>query len=120
MTVEIDNAKEEIKEMIEKCNRCGKCRKLCPVLRVMREEQYSPRGQAIILDNGFFEKLVYSCTLCKACEKQCPLDLKLCTAFIKARQILVEQKKELPENKKMISNLNRTGNEFGIKEKEKG
>ncbi len=120
MTIESDNLKQEVKEIVEKCFRCGRCKSLCPVLRIMREEQYSPRGQAIILDNGFFEKLVYSCTLCKACEKQCPLDLKLCTAFIKARQILVEQKKELPENKKMISNLNRTGNEFGIKEKEKG
>ncbi len=116
MTIETDNAKEEIKEIIEKCIRCGRCKSLCPVLRIMREEQYSPRGQTIILDNGFFEKIVYSCTLCKACEKQCPLDLKLCDAFIKARQILVEQKKELPKNKDLIENLTKFGNEFGIKE----
>jgi len=117
MTIESDNAKEEIKEIVEKCFRCGRCKSLCPVLRVMREEQYSPRGQAIILDNGFFEKIVYSCTLCKACEKQCPLDLKLCNAFIKARQVLVEQKKEIPENKEMIKNLIKSGNEFGEKER---
>ena len=116
MTIESENAKQEIKEIVEKCVRCGRCKSLCPVLRIIREEQYSPRGQAIILDNGFFEKIVYSCTLCKACEVQCPLDLKLCDAFIKARMVLVEQKKEIPENKGMIKNLMKEGNEFGIKE----
>ena len=118
MTIESENCKHEVKEIVEKCFKCGRCKSLCPVLRIVREEQYSPRGQAIMLDSGFFEKIVYSCTLCKACEKQCPLDLRLCTAFIKARQILVEQKKELPENKKMINNLIKFGNEFGAKKAE--
>jgi len=117
MTIESENLKQEVKEIVERCFRCGRCKSLCPVLRIMREEQYSPRGKAIILDNGFIEKIVYSCTLCKACEKQCPLDLKLCTVFIKARQILVEQKKELPENRKMINNLMKSGNEFGMNDK---
>jgi Fe-S oxidoreductase len=118
MTIESENAKEEIKEIVEKCFRCGRCKSLCPVLRVMREEQYSPRGKAIILDNDFYEKIVYSCTLCKACEELCPLDLKLCDAFIKARQVLVAGKKELPENKELIKNLmKKEGNEFGIVEK---
>tara|TARA_Y100000310_G_scaffold162257_1_gene162252 strand:+ start:8857 stop:9234 length:378 start_codon:yes stop_codon:yes gene_type:complete len=117
MTIESENAKEEIKEIVEKCFRCGRCKSLCPVLRVMREEQYSPRGQTIILDNDFYEKIVYSCTLCKACEELCPLDLKLCDAFIKARQVLVAGKKELSENKKMINNLMKAGNEFGVDEK---
>ena len=117
MTIESENAKEEIKEIVEKCFRCGRCKSLCPVLRVMREEQYSPRGQTIILDNDFYEKIVYSCTLCKACEELCPLDLKLCDAFIKARQVLVGQKKELDENKKMIKNLMKEGNVYGEKER---
>ncbi|MFA7707737.1 MAG: (Fe-S)-binding protein [Candidatus Pacearchaeota archaeon] len=117
MTIETDNAKQEIKEITEKCIRCGRCKSLCPVLRILREEQYSPRGQVIMLDNDFFEKIVYSCTLCKACEVQCPLDLKLCDAFIKARNILVEQKKEIPENKEIIKKLMKYGNEFGIREK---
>jgi Fe-S oxidoreductase len=116
MTVEIENAKEEIKETVEKCIRCGLCRELCPVLRIMREEQYSPRGKAIILDNGNFEKIVYECTLCRACEKSCPLNLKLCDAFIKARKILVLGRKEIPENKEMIKNLMKTGNVYGEKE----
>jgi len=118
MTIETDNAKEEIKEIVEKCIKCGLCRELCPVLRVMRIEQYSPRGKAVILDDNCFEKIIYDCNLCKACENLCPLNLKLCTAFIKAREVLVGQKKELEENKEMIRNLNKTGNVYGQKEQE--
>ncbi len=118
MAIESENAKEEIREIIEGCIKCGLCKSLCPVLRILREEQFSPRGKVIMLDNGFIEKIVYDCTLCKACEKQCPVNLKLCTAFIKARQVLVDQKKEIPSNKEMIKNLNKTGNIFGIKEEE--
>jgi len=118
MAVESDNAKEEIKEIVEGCIKCGLCRSLCPVFRVMREEQYSPRGKAVILDNGFYEKIVYDCTLCKACEKQCPANLKLCSAFIKARGVLVKQKKELASNREMIKNLDKTGNIYGEKKEE--
>ena len=112
MTVEADNAKEDIKEIVEKCFKCGLCKPLCPVFKIMREEQYSPRGKAIILDNNAYEKIVYQCTLCKACEEQCPLKLKLCDAFIKARKVLVGNKKEISENRKMIENLMKTQNIF--------
>ena len=116
MKVEIENAKEEIKEIVEKCFKCGLCKPICPVLKVKREEQYGPRGKAVILDNNNFEKVVYDCTLCKSCEKKCPMDLKLCDAFIKVRRALVSEKKEFPENKEMIENLNKSGNIFGVKE----
>jgi len=116
MSVESDNAKEEIREIVEKCFKCGLCKELCPVLKVMREERYSPRGKAIILENEGFEKIVYECNLCKACEQSCPLDLKLCEAFIKARKVLVLNKKEVAENKEMIKNLDKTGNIYGKKE----
>jgi len=119
MTIESDNNKEEIKEIVEECFKCGLCKELCPVLRVMREEQYSPRGKAIILENGFYEKIVYECSLCKSCEIKCPLNLKLCHAFILAREILVNQKKEIVQNREMIKNLEKTGNIYGIVEEKK-
>ncbi len=91
MTIESDNAKEEIKEIVEKCFKCGLCKPLCPVFKIMREEQFSPRGRAMVLDKAYIDKIVYDCTLCGVCEEKCPLDLKLCEAFIKARKVLVEQ-----------------------------
>jgi glycolate oxidase iron-sulfur subunit len=115
MTIEADNAKEEIKEIVEKCMRCGLCKELCSVFKVMREEQFSPRGKDVILDNENYEKIVYDCNLCRSCEKKCPLGLKLCDAFIKARKVLVEKKKEISENKEMIKNIDKTGNIWGVK-----
>ena len=116
MAVESENAKEEAKEIVEKCIKCGLCKELCPVFKIMREEHFSPRGKVIMFDNDNFEKVVYDCTLCKSCEKKCPMDLKLCDAFIKVRRALVSEKKEFPENKEMIENLNKSGNIFGVKE----
>lgn len=116
MSIEISNAKQEIKEIVEKCIQCGLCKPLCPVFQSIREEPFSPRGKAILLDNNYIDKLVHDCTLCKACEHQCPIDIPLYQAIINARKILVYQKKELPENKEMINNLNKTGNIFGEKE----
>jgi len=113
MSIESDNAKGEIKEIVEKCIRCGLCKEICPVLRILRNEQNSPRGRTVILDEGFVESIVFDCTLCKACEVNCPLNLKLCTAFIKARQILVSQKKGIEKNEEILKNINKTGNIFG-------
>lgn len=118
MSIETDNAREEIREIVERCFKCGLCKELCPVLRVVREEQFSPRGKAIILEGGNYEKIVYDCTLCRACEIKCPHNLKLCDAFIKARGILVSQKKDISENREMIKNLEKTGNIYGIEENE--
>jgi len=113
MKVEAENAKEEINEIVEKCIKCGMCKSLCPVFKIVREETISPRGKATILDNKVYDKIVYQCSLCKACEQKCPLNLKLCTAFKKARQVLVETGKETEENKEMIKNIRQDGNPFG-------
>jgi len=43
MKIELNNAKEEAIEALEKCTRCGLCKELCPVFRALREEQTSPR-----------------------------------------------------------------------------
>ena len=103
--IEQDNAKEEIAEIAEKCIKCGLCKELCPVFKILREEQHSPRGHAILLSNKIFDKAVFDCALCKACEEKCPLDLKICTAIKKARQVLNLKGKENPENKKMLQKI---------------
>jgi len=116
MTIEAENAKEEIKEIVEKCIKCGLCKSLCPVFRVMREEQYSPRGKAILLDNNIYNKIIYQDTLSGQCEVACPFSIKMHEAIIKARRVLVEEKKEPESVKEIIKNLKKTGNIFGIKE----
>lgn len=114
MRIEEHNLKEEIKDVVSKSLKTGVENKGCAVFRVMREEQFSPRGKAIMLENGFFEKIIYDCNLCKACNNN-PLNLNLCEAFQKARKVLVMQNKELLENKEMLENVKKTGNIYGIK-----
>lgn len=112
-TIESENAREEVKEIIEKCVRCGMCKSLCPVFKIIREEAVSPRGKAILLQDNIYDKIIYECTLCKACEQTCPLGLKLCSAFKKARKVMVEEGRETKENKEMIENVREHGNPFG-------
>lgn len=113
MSVEAENAKEEVKEIVERCVRCGMCKSNCPVFKVIREETISPRGKAILLQDDVFDKIVYECTLCKSCEVKCPSGVELCEAFRKAREFLVQNKKETPSNKEMIGNIRKSGNPFG-------
>lgn len=112
-TIENENAREEVKEIIEKCVKCGLCKGNCPVFRIIREETISPRGKAILLKEKSYNKLIFDCSLCRACEISCPLGLKLTNSFRKARTVLAEEGKETKENKEMIENVRKDGNPFG-------
>ncbi len=112
MTVEAENAKEEIKEIIAGCMKCGLCKADCPVYKIMREETYSPRGKLLILDSGIFDPIFFSCCNCEACEKACPVGIKLNEAFRKARVVVVEQGKE-GKIKQILKNVQETGNIYG-------
>ena len=109
VNVEEDNLKEEIKEEIKIALKNGIDSEGCAVFRVMRKEQYSPKGKAIILDNNYYEKILYDCNLCGACGSS------LCNTFQKARQVLVLKGNEVEENKKMLDNLKNSGNVYGEK-----
>jgi hypothetical protein len=110
VSIEEANLKEEIREEIKSALKNGIDSEGCAVFRVMRKEQYSPKGKAIILDNNYYEKILYDCNLCGAC------GMSLCSTFQKARQVLVLKENELEVNKKMLENLNNSGNIYGEKE----
>jgi glycolate oxidase iron-sulfur subunit len=111
-TIEEKNIKEEIIEILEKCTRCGLCKELCPVFKVLREEQSSPRGHSILLSNKIYEKILFDCTLCKACEEKCPFSLKICEAIKKARFILNSKGKENTRLKEMLKKLGEGTNPY--------
>ena len=113
--IQAKNLIEEVTEILEPCIKCGMCKSNCPVFRVMREEIVSPRGHAIMLSNRKVKKTIYDCNLCKACERKCPLGIKICDAVSKAREALALKNKNTPQNNQMIENIIKTGNPFGDK-----
>tara|TARA_Y100000310_G_scaffold340257_1_gene435375 strand:- start:906 stop:1313 length:408 start_codon:yes stop_codon:yes gene_type:complete len=108
-----DNLIEEVTEILEPCVRCGMCKSLCPVFKTLRQEEYSPRGKAILLNKKILDKIIFECNLCKACETKCPLDIKVCDAIKKAREAMVLKGRGLKQNEDMIKNIKKTGNPFG-------
>lgn len=113
MSIEAENAKEEVKEIVDRCVRCGMCKANCPVFKIMKEEVVSPRGKAILLQDDIYDKIIYECTLCKSCELKCPSGIELCEAFKKARKALASSGKDTKANKEMIKNVRKSGNPFG-------
>ena len=111
--IEAGNLLEEAREIFETCINCGMCKSLCPVFKSLKEERVSARGHGILLSNKVLEKSLFECNLCKACEKKCPLDIKVCDAVLKAREAMVLKGKGLKSNEEMIKNVRKTGNPFG-------
>jgi Fe-S oxidoreductase len=119
--IEAANLLEEASEIFEGCVRCGMCKSLCPVFKILKEERVSARGKGIILSEKVMDKVLFECTLCRACEERCPLGIKVCDAVRKGREAMVLKGKGLKGNEEMISNVRKTGNPFGedVKDPEK-
>ena len=113
MTVESDNAKEKIMEMIDKCIKCGLCKADCPVFNILREETYSGRGKILILEEGVYDRIFYECSLCGKCEENCPVKIKLTDVFRKARVVLTETGKAGKEVHIILKNILESGNIYG-------
>lgn len=111
--IEAGNLIEEAQEMFSACIKCGMCKSLCPVFKILKEESISPRGHAILVSEKTLEKSLYQCTLCKMCEKKCPLNIKVTEAVRKAREAIVLNGKGLQSNEEMMKNVRETGNPFG-------
>jgi len=111
--IEADNLLEEASEIFDDCILCGMCKALCPVFKILKEERVSARGQGILLSDKVLDKVIFECTLCKACEQKCPLNIEVCDAVRKAREAMVLRGKGLKSNQEMIENVRKHGNPFG-------
>ncbi len=93
------------------CIECGLCREACPVFTILRREHISPRGLAILADEGLASVVFYQCTLCRACRVICPVEHDPAGEEIRAR--LTSQGVETEVNREMIANIRKYGNPFG-------
>jgi len=111
--IQANNLLEEASDTLDTCIKCGMCKSLCPVFKILREEETSPRGHSIFLKEKILKDTIFECNLCRACEIKCPLNIKICDAILKAREALVLKDKGIESNKEMIKNIRETGNPFG-------
>ena len=102
---------EEKKNNVDKCINCGMCNSNCPTYKATGNELYGPRGRALMINNKSVENSFYDCTLCDACEKDCPVNINI--NLKKVREELVNKKEETEANKEMIKNIREHGNPFG-------
>lgn len=77
------------------CVRCGSCKALCPTYGEDGAEGMSARGRMILLrelakgdlaPSALLEKLIFSCMLCGACNKLCPLGIDITGAVYAGRK----------------------------------
>jgi glycolate oxidase iron-sulfur subunit len=110
-----NNLLEEASETFDACIKCGMCKGLCPVFKTLKEEHVSPRGHGVVLSEKTMDKVLFQCTLCKACEERCPLNIKICEAVRKGREAMALKGKGLKSNEELIKNIRKTGDPFGDK-----
>jgi Fe-S oxidoreductase len=110
--VEIENTKEEILEIIEKCNFCGLCKQLDPVFRIIKEESQSPRGWVILFEKKVFNKDVFDYPLSGVCKESCPFNIDIDNAIRKARKILNLKGQENPVNKEILKKIKNKENPY--------
>lgn len=93
------------------CIECGLCREVCPVFQTQRQEEYSPRGRAILGYAGLQTLVFYQCTLCRACRAICPVEHDPGGETLRAG--LISAGIETEANQLMIANIRTYGNPFG-------
>lgn len=121
----LDNGREKIlKDGFEEllyCINCGACLNFCPAYHQLGTK-YGDKylGSKGIILSAFMAELLrakesgcYSCTLCSACQENCPAKIDLPGMLRKIRGKLNAENLETDENKKMIGNTRKFGNPFG-------
>ena len=113
---------EDYAEDIETCfgTSCNFCERGCPVYRVLNKKPYTSRGRnrAIlgilkgkVKPSKELAEAYYRCTLCGNCERWCALpDIEITKAL---REYLIEHGFENEAHKKLIENIDQTGNPYG-------
>ncbi|MBA3011655.1 MAG: (Fe-S)-binding protein [Proteobacteria bacterium] len=96
---------------LKNCGKCGLCLTACPVYKVLKEEQASPRAKLQLIkafENNTLEsspllkELVSKCLMCGSCAVACPSGINHYEHFMDMRQKMVESLGETPAIKSLI------------------
>ena len=93
------------------CGKCGICLTVCPVFKVLKEEQASPRARIQLIksfaDNKLtssplLKELITKCLMCGNCAAICPSGVDHESQFMEMRSQLSKQQGERPEIKGLV------------------
>ncbi|HSL39615.1 MAG TPA: (Fe-S)-binding protein [Desulforhopalus sp.] len=82
------------------CGRCGLCLAVCPVHRVLLEEQASPRARIQLIEahqrgrlpsSPYLKELINRCLMCGSCAANCPSGIDHYSRFMAMRAKMVKE-----------------------------
>jgi glycolate oxidase iron-sulfur subunit len=101
---------------LQNCCKCGLCLTVCPVYKVLKEEQASPRARLQLIkafDNNTLEssallkEIISKCLMCGSCTVTCPSGINHYEKFMDMREQMVKDIGETPAIRSLIYLLSR-------------
>ena len=101
MNINSEEIIQEIVDEVSKCNYCGFCEWVCTTYRVTKNRYFSPRGRVNLIKLALMPNSkselnlldivdsIYTCVLCRACETQCPIGIKITKVVMLCRSLIL-------------------------------
>ena len=123
----------DVLDVAQKCVYCGYC-SLCPTFKELKWENYHPRGileqiklyyseglkenQKADVSKSLFEA-IFACTMCKACENVCIVDLPLLKVWEQIRQESFKRGRWNPQLLTLYNKIKSSYNIYGLPAEER-
>ncbi|MCX8027356.1 MAG: (Fe-S)-binding protein [Thermodesulfovibrionales bacterium] len=95
--------KHKVRRHPSDCVNCGVCKARCPIYKETSKESYGARGRMALIkafsdgeliDTKQLSERLFSCLLCGACNKSCPLNIDLTRSICEIRGLLKHKDKK--------------------------
>jgi glycolate oxidase iron-sulfur subunit len=96
---------------IQNCGKCGLCLSVCPVYKVLKQEQASPRARLQLIKafekkdltaSALLKDLVSQCLMCGACKVACPSGINHYAKFMEMRQKMAKARPDPPAIRSLV------------------
>lgn len=96
---------------LKNCGKCGLCLAACPVYKVLKEEQASPRARLQLIkafenntleSSALLKEIISKCLMCGSCVVACPSGINHYEQFMDMREKMVKDLGETPAIRSLI------------------